>query len=118
MIKKLCSFPNCTAYAEPNHIYCSEHLKQSRARHIAFLNAKRSNESLYNTQRWRTLRALHLKKNPFCVMCGSRKNLSVDHIVGPRGNEDLFFDENNLQTLCHQCHAAKTAQEIRERKNK
>jgi 5-methylcytosine-specific restriction endonuclease McrA len=36
--------------------------------------------------------------------------------VGPRGNEELFFDENNLQTLCHSCHAIKTAQEIRERK--
>ena len=48
-------------------------------------------------------------------MCGSTENLTVDHIIDPRGNPDLFYEENNLQTLCKDCHRLKTAQEITER---
>jgi 5-methylcytosine-specific restriction endonuclease McrA len=28
----------------------------------------------------------------------------VDHVVPHRGDEDLFFDPRNLQSLCKHCH--------------
>src|SRR5574344_1864672 len=110
MIKKLCNFPCCSNYAVDKHTYCEEHLKQSQERHQNFMNAKRANTSLYNTQRWRTLRKEHLKEQPYCVCCGSTENLTVDHIFEARGNEELFFNPDNLQTLCSTCHRYKTAQ--------
>ncbi len=40
-----------------------------------------------------------------CISCGSRKELTVDHIVPiTRGGTD---DMGNLQTLCRSCNAAK-----------
>ena len=35
----------------------------------------------------------------------------VDHIRPHKGNEDLMWDEENLQALCHACHSRKTAAE-------
>lgn len=35
----------------------------------------------------------------------------VDHIIPHKGNEDLMWDEENLQALCHACHSRKTAAE-------
>lgn len=35
----------------------------------------------------------------------------VDHIVPHRGDERLFRDEKNLQSLCRPCHSRKTAVE-------
>jgi 5-methylcytosine-specific restriction protein A len=62
------------------------------------------------------LRNKILKEQPFCIKCGSNSDLQVDHIIPPRGNEELFFNEDNLQTLCRLCHSVKTNNEIRNRK--
>ncbi|NMA84113.1 MAG: HNH endonuclease [Epulopiscium sp.] len=37
--------------------------------------------------------------------------VAVDHIKPHKGNEDLFYDINNLQSLCKSCHDRKTAKE-------
>lgn len=114
MIKKLCKFSGCNNYALENKSYCKEHYNPSKP----FSKAVRSNENLYQSSRWRNLRKLHLEKYDYCVMCGSRSDLTVDHIITPRGNEDLFFSAENLQTLCKSCHRFKTALEIKERRNR
>lgn len=108
MIKKLCKFSGCNNYALENKSYCKEHYNPSKP----FSKAVRSNENLYQSSRWRNLRKSHLEKYDYCVMCGSRNDLTVDHINTPRGNEDLFFSTENLQTLCKSCHRFKTALEI------
>lgn len=115
-IVKLCNYPGCNEFTIPHSIYCSKHKEHSNKKRIAFRNAKRSNEAFYNTSEWRKLKKKHLKENNYCVWCGSNNDLSVDHIIPPRGNTDLFFNENNLQTLCKNCHRIKTTQEIQKRK--
>lgn len=112
-IKKLCNYSGCQNFALDGHIYCKEHYKEPKP----FEKAKRNNEGFYNTLQWRLLRKEHLKNNPNCVCCGTDENLTVDHITDPLGNAFLFFDENNLQTLCKDCHRIKTAKEIAERRN-
>jgi 5-methylcytosine-specific restriction enzyme A len=62
----------------------------------------------YRDPRWRRLRAAHLRGNPACVLCGARGQ-HVDHKRPHRGNEALFLDPTNLQTLCQSCHGHKTA---------
>ena len=35
----------------------------------------------------------------------------VDHITPHRGDQRLFWDQDNHQSLCHTCHSKKTARE-------
>lgn len=63
---------------------------------------------LDNTAEWKRLRELHLQGEPVCRRCKARDLIVpakiVDHIKPHRGNPTLFFDQNNLQSLCKQCH--------------
>lgn len=68
----------------------------------------------YNTARWRALRLAIFTRDRFtCQMqgCGRLEGntslLVCDHMKPHRGNEALFWDEGNLQTLCKSCHDGK-----------
>lgn len=73
----------------------------------------------YRLARWRHpvwgRRAVALRRHPFCVDCGNRGRVrpstEVDHVIPHRGDPRLFWDEDNLQGLCHECHGAKTVAE-------
>ena len=74
-----------------------------------------SYHSLYNTLWWSKARRSILRDYPLCMRCKSygysKGATDVDHIVSHKGNEELFYDMNNLQTLCHECHSWKTQKE-------
>ncbi|MES2787635.1 MAG: HNH endonuclease signature motif containing protein [Pseudomonadota bacterium] len=63
---------------------------------------------MYNTKRWYRLRWVQLQKDPLCADCAKRRKsvpaTVVDHIKAHRGDEELFFDAENLQSLCKPCH--------------
>jgi 5-methylcytosine-specific restriction endonuclease McrA len=74
----------------------------------------------YNTTFWRKLRMMHLKSHPLCEECLKNNGKvtpadSVHHIQSPfRGNKvnyDLFYDPNNLESICAECHAKVHAEE-------
>jgi 5-methylcytosine-specific restriction protein A len=70
----------------------------------------------YNTARWRVLRLQIFLRDLFqCKKCGviegNTSLLVCDHIKPHRGDERLFWDQENLQTLCKQCHDAEKQQE-------
>jgi 5-methylcytosine-specific restriction protein A len=115
MKKYICRSPGCNRLLESPG-YCEEHIIREKDK--PFNGAIRYNEKLYNTTRWRNLRKEHLKENDYCQECGLKEDLTVDHKISPLGNEELFFDPDNLQTLCKKCHRIKTANEINERKLK
>ena len=54
------------------------------------------------------MRAQHLEQQPLCVFCKQRDRTAaateVDHIRQHHGDPVLFFDRNNLQSLCAYCH--------------
>jgi 5-methylcytosine-specific restriction protein A len=63
----------------------------------------------YQTARWKALRlAVFLRDLYQCRRCGQLEGdtalLVCDHIIPHRGDERLFWDEANLQTLCKPCH--------------
>ena len=63
----------------------------------------------YKSATWRKLRWQTLTKAMFtCAICGKLEGnttpLVCDHIIPHRGNAALFYDANNLQCLCKQCH--------------
>jgi 5-methylcytosine-specific restriction protein A len=65
-------------------------------------------QKLYNKQRWKRLRAWHRQREPLCRTCKARGLVVpaqvVDHIMQHNGDERLFFDPENLQSLCKPCH--------------
>jgi 5-methylcytosine-specific restriction protein A len=114
MKKYICREAGCNQLLDQSG-YCDKHKKERRK---PFENAQRSNEGLYNTSKWQKLRMKHLEEQDCCVYCGNGNRLTADHIIPPRGNEDLFFSEDNLQTLCFYCHQIKTNEEIQGRNKK
>lgn len=63
--------------------------------------------------RWQQYRLEFLGEHPLCVHCEAEDRITpatvVDHVVPHRGDEGLFWDEENHQALCKQHHDRKTA---------
>jgi 5-methylcytosine-specific restriction protein A len=118
MKKYLCKAPGCGALMDKPG-YCDTH-RRPAVNHKAppFENAQRSN--YYGSYRWKSLSRRMVRENPRCELCGVSKAdgaiLEAHHRDPPRGDEDMFFDENNLMVLCQPCHRVITAREIQERK--
>jgi 5-methylcytosine-specific restriction protein A len=59
--------------------------------------------------KWRKARALYLQQHPLCVMCQADGIVGmatvVDHIVPHRGNQSLFWNPANWQSLCATHHS-------------
>ena len=74
---------------------------------------------LYNTTRWRKLRAYWVKHNPLCVICYKNNIINevdvVDHIK-EISDGGAMYDVNNLQSLCDRCHRIKTNKSKNKRK--
>lgn len=73
---------------------------------------------LYSTARWKRLRARQLASEPLCCMCGELGRVTeatvADHKVPHKGDEVLFFNARNLQSLCKTHHdSSKAKQEAR-----
>lgn len=85
------------------------YMPQGRVESDRFRNAQHWRK-WYGTKRWRQLRWSVLLRDLFtCQMCGMLEGrtskLVADHKVPHRGDEGLFWDEGNLQTLCASCHS-------------
>lgn len=88
-------------------------VKQPRvAQEYERARSRTTNRMLYSTKAWQNLRALYLADHPRCAVPGCRRPATVvDHVVAHRGQEYLFFDVTNLQSLCKPHHDSKTARE-------
>ena len=66
-----------------------------------------SSERGYGTA-WRKARNAYLSANPLCVMCQAENKLVVanvvDHIIPHKGDQTLFWDQDNWQALCKAHH--------------
>ena len=121
----LCKYPGCTHIVDTPRTYCKQHAalgqaadaRKADAPRPQWAGAERPNEALYNTTRWRKLRREALQANGCCALCGATDRLHVHHITPPKGDEELFFDRNNLTVLCETCHAPITSAEAKEAKD-
>ena len=62
----------------------------------------------YRSKRWAKVRAQQLAQQPYC-QCPHHKGQRVkaevvDHITPHRGDERLFWNTSNLQSMTKQCH--------------
>lgn len=60
---------------------------------------------------WQKARAGHLRSHPLCVMCDEIDGkytaaTVVDHKAAHRGDQALFWDTDNWQSLCAHHHSA------------
>lgn len=97
---RLCLHGGCPDFAAGAGSYCDEHRPQRRFR----------DRYGVSENRWKRLKTLAKRRDLHrCVMCGSPDKLEVDHIE-PRslGGANTL---DNLQTLCSDCHLAKTTRE-------
>ena len=95
-----CNKPGCPEYQKPGRRYCTNHLSEYETAHVV-----PEYKQWYKTAAWQKLRAHHLRANPYCVQCmelgiTESEHLAVDHITEHKGNLKLFWDPDNLQTLC------------------
>ena len=103
--KTPCRHPGCPELVEPGRLYCEKHLPLHPE--VIRPAAKRG----YN-RRWQKARKSYLEAHPLCVQCAKQgkyvRATVVDHIVPHRGDQKLFWDQNNWQPLCKSCHDKKT----------
>ena len=103
--RRPCRFPGCPNLCESG-VYCREHRQYSTDRVRGGADARG-----YNAE-WRRARKTFLQKHPLCAECRKNGRLTpatvVDHIIPHRGDRKLFWDENNWQSLCKDCHDRKT----------
>lgn len=82
---------------------------RSRAADAARPNAYRRGYG----RRWAAARVAWLQASPLCVVCAAAGRTTaasvVDHIRPHRGDPALFWDRDNWQSLCAECHNRKTA---------
>lgn len=66
-----------------------------------------ANQRGYNYA-WQKARLVHLNANPLCAYCAKTGRVEaasvVDHIVPHNGDQTLFWDRSNWQSLCKPCH--------------
>lgn len=100
--------------AEEGEAYCRVHLPERKAR----METRGANARGY-TYKWQKASKDYLKKHPLCAECARKtpprfeKATVVDHIIPHKGDKKLFWDRENWQPLCKQCHDRKTAREDR-----
>ena len=98
----------CPELVEAGRLYCEKHLLLHPE--VTRPAAKRG----YN-RRWQKARKSYLEAHPLCVQCAKQgkyvRATVVDHIIPHRGDQKLFWDQNNWQALCKSCHDKKTLTE-------
>lgn len=111
-----CRHPGCSTLVRSG--YCHRH-------HPAEVRSadSRAWHRWYSLPIWTDdLRPGQLLREPFCQNqdCPERRlygrparATDVDHIRPHNGDWSVFTDRNNLQSLCHACHSAKTMRESR-----
>lgn len=63
---------------------------------------------LYESARWRNLRDNQLEKQPLCEECSRFGRVTpatiAHHKEAHKGDPELFFDPDNLESTCKHCH--------------
>ena len=105
-----CKHPGCAALVPYGQSYCEKHKAQHTSERAGA--AGRGYDA-----RWRRESKRFLRAHPLCIRCFDEKKITkatvVDHVIPHRGDERLFWDQNNWQALCKHHHDVKTMTEDR-----
>ena len=81
--------------------------------------AREQMKPFYSSAEWKTARKMALRRDHYtCQICGARAT-EVHHKIEINENNvkdrNISLNQNNLQSLCHDCHSRITMQEHRGR---
>ena len=101
----ICLEPGCPALVPRGR--CQAHQKPD-------IRQNADVRTLYHTPQWQALKQQVRAEEPWCRACLAAgvtvPGTQTDHIEPHRGSLALFWDRDNLQNLCAECHARKTRQ--------
>ena len=64
---------------------------------------------LYDSVQWRKVAKRFLSANPLCAICREigrdTAATTVHHKIKHEGNVELFWDEDNFESVCASCHS-------------
>lgn len=73
---------------------------------------KESGPRVYDTQRWRKLSKAKLAKNPFCERHEKKGIVVMAKLVHHRDHDTNNWADENLESLCKQCHEQEHRHEV------
>ena len=109
-----CRYPGCgRLVSAPGYCETHKHAEVNRKRRID--ERRGSSTQRGYGYRWSKAAKGWLLAHPLCAQCERQGRVTagveVDHIIPHRGDQDLFWDSENWQSLCKPCHSRKTARE-------
>ncbi|WP_075498370.1 HNH endonuclease [Moritella viscosa] len=111
------AIPSCKQIAT-NKGRCAAHQRKERPKEHSRTSTTRNND-IYNSTKWKRLRARKLKANPICEECLTYNVVTptdiIDHVIEINDNSELAYCYSNLRSLCHSCHNTKTAKAKKDR---
>jgi 5-methylcytosine-specific restriction protein A len=109
--KSICRHAGCNVLLNEAG-YCEQHAKLHQQQSDAQRGS--AHQRGYN-RRWQKARVTFLMRSPLCKHCADAGLVvaatDVDHIIPHKGDQALFWDSSNWQSLCKSCHSKKTARE-------
>lgn len=104
-----CRYPGCPNLCDTG-VYCKAHTQHDPVNLREKWRGSASSRG-YDS-RWRVARKAFLQAHPLCAECLREGRYTaasvVDHIIPHRGDMRLFWDMENWQPLCKDCHDKKT----------
>lgn len=107
--KRPCSYPGCPLLT--NGRYCVDH-KKLTDNHYNKYQRDRNHHKRYGKEWWQ-IRHSYITANPLCEECKKDGRLTPAkevHHIKPLADGGTH-DDNNLMSLCKQCHSSITARE-------
>lgn len=103
---RYCKAPGCKNLVESG--YCKDHAIETE-----YPRLYPEHQKMYNA-RWRKYRRMYLNEHPLCInyeVCHNEATV-VDHIKDHKGDYELFWNPDNHQQMCADCHNKKTGSEF------
>jgi 5-methylcytosine-specific restriction protein A len=110
----MCKHPGCNLYTVTRSAYCATHdtARNERQREADHDRRKayprESRQARGYDEQWRRVRAVYLRRQPFCEQCieGDRVTpaVLVHHIERIEDRPELRLHMINLRALCNDCH--------------
>lgn len=96
----------------PKGVRCLCEARRDAERKARFDKTRPSSSGRGYTGSWDRARAAFLAAHPWCRRCGQRAAV-VDHITPHKGDQKLFWNTKNWQSLCTSCHSSAKQREER-----